>query len=100
MLILLIAVLDYILRKSNKNISLIHRHKSHSTRFVQKHENEFQDFSRIIPRLFSVFKDSISLAFRQFLIVFAGNGDSEIGHTSFLSPEYFHYGIDKYLDYR
>ena len=57
---------------------------------------EFQDFSRIIPALFSVFKDSILLTFRQFFIIFAGNGDSEIGHTSFLSPDYFHYGIDKY----
>ena len=63
-------------------------------------KTKFQDFSRIIPGLFSVFKDSISLTFSQFLIVFAGNGDSETGHTSFLSPEYFHYGIDKYRDYR
>ena len=67
--------------------------------FIQKHENEipglFQDNSRTF---FSV--DSISLIFSQFLIVFAGNGDSETCHTSFLSPEYFHYGIDKYRDYR
>ena len=62
-------------------------------------KTKFQDFSRILPGLFSVFKDSISLTFRQFLIVFAGNGDSEIGQTSFLSPEYFHYGTDKYRDY-
>ena len=34
------------------------------------------------------------------MIVFAGNGDLDIGRTSFLSPEYFHYGIDKYWDYR
>ena len=52
-------------------------------------KTKFQDFSRIIPGLFSVLKDSISLTFRQFLIVFAGNGDSEIGRTSFLSLEYF-----------
>ena len=59
-------------------------------------KTKFQDFSRIIPGLFSVFKDSISLTFSQFLIVFARNGDSETCRTSFLSPEYFHYGIDKY----
>ena len=53
-------------------------------------KTKFQDFSRIITGLLSVFKDSISLTFRQFLIVFAGNGDSEIGRISFLSPEYFH----------
>ena len=34
------------------------------------------------------------------MIVFAGNSDLEIGCTSFLLPEYFHYGIDKYWDYR
>ena len=62
-------------------------------------KTKFQDFSRIIPGLFSVFKDSISLTFCQFLIVFAGNGDSETGRTSFLSLEYFHYGIGKYRDY-
>ena len=62
-------------------------------------KTKFQDFSRIIPGLFPGFKDSISLTFRQFFIVFAGNGDSETGHTSFLLPEYFHYGIEKYLDY-
>ena len=65
----------------------------HITGFVQKHENES-------PGLFSVFKDSITLAFSQFFILFAGSGDSEIGRTSFLSPEHFHYGIDKYRDYR
>ena len=32
-------------------------------------KTKFQDFSRIIPGLFSVFKDSISLTFSQFLIV-------------------------------
>ena len=48
-------------------------------------KTKFQDNSRF----FSVFKDSISLTFRQFLIVFAGKGDSEIGRSSFLSPEYF-----------
>ena len=69
------------------------KHTKIVTGFVQKHENK-------IPGLFLVFKDSISLTFMQFLIVFAGNGDSEIGRTSFLSPEYFHYGIDKYQDYR
>ena len=67
------------------------------TGFIQKHENEipglFQDNSRTF---FLVFKDSISLTFRQFLIVFSGNGYSEIGHISFLSPEYFH----QYRDYR
>ena len=52
-------------------------------------KTEFQDFSRIIPGLFSVFKDSISLTFRHFLIVFSRNSTSEIGHTSLLSPEYF-----------
>ena len=54
----------------------------------------------IIPGLFSVFKDSILLTFSQFLIVFAGKGDSETGRTLFLSLEYFQYGIDKYRDYR
>ena len=63
-------------------------------------KTKFQDFSRIIPGLLSVFKDSISLTFSQFFIVFAGNGDSDIGRTSFLSLEYFHYGVDKYRDYR
>ena len=63
-------------------------------------KTKFQIFSRIIPGLFSVFKDSISLTFSQFLIVFAANGDSETGRTSFLLPEYFHYGIDKYRDYQ
>ena len=94
---------------------------------------KFQDFSRIIPGLFLVFKDSIDVVvvnqfwhfiaayelfvlffssvfisctlshvatFSQFSIDVARNGDSEISCTSFLSPEYFHYGIDKYRDYR
>ena len=63
-------------------------------------KTKFQDFSRIIPELFSIFKGSISLTISQFFIVFAGNGDSETGRTSILSPGYFHYGIDKYQDYR
>ena len=63
-------------------------------------KTKFQDFCRIIPGLFSVFKDSISPTFSKFFIVCAGNGDWEIGCTSFLSPEYFHYDIDKYWDYR
>ena len=68
---------------------------SYSSGFVQKHEKE-------IPGLFSVFRDSVSLTNSdlltksQFFIVFAGNSDSETVRTSFLSPEYFHYGIDKY----
>ena len=40
-------------------------------------KTKFQDFSRIIPGLFSVFKDSISLTVSQFFNVFAGNGDSK-----------------------
>ena len=61
-------------------------------------KTKFHDFSRIIPGLFSVFKDSISLTFSQFLIVFAKSrsGESGKGHTLFLTLEYFHYGIDKY----
>ena len=36
--------------------------------FVRDMKTKFQDFSRIIPGLFSVFKDSISLTFSQFLL--------------------------------
>ena len=57
--------------------------------FVQKHENKILGLFQDNSRTFSVFKDSISLTFSQFFIVFAGNGDSEKGRTSFLSPEYF-----------
>ena len=53
-------------------------------------KTKFQDFSKIIPGLFSVFKDSISLTFSQFSIVFAKNRDSETSCTSFLYLEYFH----------
>ena len=63
-------------------------------------KTKFQDFSRIIQGLLSVFKDSISHTFSQFFIVFAGNSDLEIGRTSFLAAEYFHNGTDKYQDYR
>ena len=64
---------------------------------VQKHEKEIPGLFQGNSRTFFSFQ---GLNFSQFLVVFAGNGDSEIGRTLFLSPEYFHYGIDKYRDYR
>ena len=65
--------------------------------FIQKHENEIPGLFQDNSRTFSVFKDSISLIFDCFLpeTVFR-----KICRTSFLSLEYFHYGIDKYRDYR
>ena len=68
-------------------------HLDRSTGFVQKNENEIPGLFQDNSRTFSVFKDSISLTFIQFSIVFAGSGKSETGCTLFLTPQYFHYGI-------
>ena len=64
--------------------------------FLQKHENEIPGFFQDNSRTFFSFQGLNFIDFQEILIVFAGNGDLDLGRTSFLSPEYFHYGIDYY----
>ena len=83
-----------------KSMGIFQDAQGQLTGFVQKYENEIPGLFQDNSRSFFSFQGLNFIDFQPFFFFFARSGELETGRTLFLTPQYFHYGIDKYWYYR